>query len=157
MQKALYLGASLLFSIAFQASVLLFPQYFQSYAWAVKYVWMACAVLWISWFVTHSGFWKQKSTSNQVPGQAITQTANPITTQTANPTVNVHIGSPAPPPRPLAPRATPNIIFLSSRTSRGLFRSVARGDETFVETGDRDNPQIVLACFRNDPVMNRPN
>jgi hypothetical protein len=53
MRTFLFFSGSALGSVAFQASVALYPQYLQQWAWAVKWVWLTWAGIWFLWLVTH--------------------------------------------------------------------------------------------------------
>lgn len=54
MRTLLFFLGSTLGSIAFQLTVALKPQSFQSYGWAVKYVWIMWALIWLIWLATHA-------------------------------------------------------------------------------------------------------
>jgi len=56
MRPLLFFLAPTLGSIAFQASVALYPQTLQHYAWLVRWVWIAWAIIWLVWLVTHPRF-----------------------------------------------------------------------------------------------------
>jgi hypothetical protein len=69
--KAVVLAiASTLASVAFQLSLLLYPQVFQPYGGALKYVWAAAAVFWLVWLggVLRDRTKRQPSAPSQVSG-----------------------------------------------------------------------------------------
>jgi len=53
MRGVLWLAGTAVGSLAFQASVAIWPQRLAQYAWLVKYFWMAWFVFMLSWLITH--------------------------------------------------------------------------------------------------------
>ena len=85
-------------SVAFQASLALWPHTLQQYAWAVKYVWILSVVLWVLWILTHPSVRRaiaaganepRTELSDKITERAsVSHTANPI--QTANPSLTAN-------------------------------------------------------------------
>jgi hypothetical protein len=97
MRSFLYLGGSVLASVAFQSSVLVWPQTFQSYGWAVKYIWIACGIFWILYFLTHRSLFGVKNPSlPSIPGPVgnpVTVNVNPNISPTISPQINVNVSN----------------------------------------------------------------
>lgn len=132
MRGVLLLAGTAVGSVAFQASVALWPQYLARYAWAVKYVWMAWFVFLLSWLITHEKvlgrklkkLWRVEDDAELGEATPPAPSLPPIT-QTQNPhlenKVEVNLGEllkkPEPPPfvhkpRPIEPKHEPNLVLI---------------------------------------------
>jgi hypothetical protein len=56
------------------------------------------------------------------------------------------------PPKPETPKSTPNIIFMGARLVR---IRAGIGGSTFWESESDTDPYAAIACFRNEPSMNK--
>jgi len=165
-----FLG-SILGSAAFQLTVALYPTKLQPYAWLVKWIWIACALFWAIWLITHPWILRrlglnqrpQQSPSEQVqtsseavgvrsnPVQISSpqQIASPTITQNANPSqkVEIHNHPVSPPPVPVKTepeRVRHNVLFLGAKKIwTDIEHEVFGSDEGF---------PALRACFLNKPI-----
>jgi hypothetical protein len=85
LRPILFFVASALGSIAFQATVAIYPQRLQEFAWAVKWVWIGWAAIWVIWLVTHYG--TLRGTPGHKPTDPIQESRQPINI-TVSPTIS---------------------------------------------------------------------
>lgn len=149
MRTFLFFIGSVLGSIAFQVSVALYPETLRDYAWLVKYVWIAWAVVWFIWLIIHPAFL----------GSLVRRSAAapaPAGPQNPTQTVNVNVGGPhdvrhaQPPPRAAIPRARPNLICLGPQSTRVRFFDNTR-EQYFHRNTDQNGLAALIVCFRNEP------
>jgi hypothetical protein len=159
MRTVLFFAGSTLGSIAFQASVALYPQTLQQYAWLVRWIWVAWAAVWIIWLLTHPtflvGLFGRQSTEHvsKSDAVAIKESFNPHFNQTG-PSITVPITvNNAPPVQPSTPipdtsyrPPKPNITFLGARTIK-LGSTNSNGVSFF--QNESGAVLGVIACFRN--------
>lgn len=129
MRGVVLLAGTAVGSVAFQASVAIWPQYLARYAWAVKYVWMAWFVFLLSWLITHEKvlgrklkrLWRVEDVPELVKSTAPTPSI-PAVIQNANPRMEQHLhleglldkAKPhvtTPPILPPKPKNPPNLQF----------------------------------------------
>jgi hypothetical protein len=158
MRTVLFFVGSTLGSIAFQVSVALYPQALQQYAWLVKWLWIAWAVIWITWLLLHpkllgfplGGKTQEKMEKPETKGRFLIEDSfNPNFTQIGSP-VHLHVGDinreEARKPLPPIEKPKPNIVSLGP--PRVIDVDPASGN--FHEV-DHAAPAIALrACFRNE-------
>jgi hypothetical protein len=126
MRTFLFFMGSALGSIAFQLSVALWPQYFRSYGWAIKYVWIAWLVVWVVWLAVHptllGKLWSRPILNSPLPAPApgAQDSFNPTFAQTG-PTVNVNVGTPLGTPAYQTgveiEESKPNVVCLGDTTA----------------------------------------
>ena len=86
MRKLLYPLASVLFSVAFQVSIAIWPDQLRTYSWLVKYVWIACGLVsllvLVQWLVSkkHKGSvaGEQPSSSTSQISVNVSPTISPV-------------------------------------------------------------------------------
>lgn len=140
-------------SIAFQLSLVLWPQKLQPYAWAVKYVWMVWAVAGVVWLIA----WLVTKNRTDVAPAVPAITFAPVITQTANPVVLQSQISPQEiTSRPTTAKSElePNLVCVSTPTMR-LYQ-----ENSFVFRDARDSmaqgSPAVVAIIANRPASGRP-
>jgi len=100
-------------SIAFQASVALYPSTLQQYGWLVKWIWIAWAAIWLIWLITHptfveSIFGRSRKTLPEAipsPQPQVTTTVSPTISPIIAPVFN--LPSQTPPVLPPPPISKP--------------------------------------------------
>lgn len=127
MRGVLWLAGTAIGSLAFQISVVIWPQKFAQYAWLVKYLWMTWFVFLFSYVITSEKvlgrklkkLWgvedRQEPASQSVPPLTVPPV---VQTQTASPHIeqHVHLGpqkqeEPKPKPLKLEPKPQPNLVL----------------------------------------------
>jgi hypothetical protein len=149
-------------SVAFQLSLAIWPDKLQHYAWAVKYVWMFCAALWVllllSYLFTRDGI---DSRGANLPSGL----APPGITVNVSPTISATFSagqSSAPENRPQPPAATAAVAtddISNLLCIKGEIASVAEGafcleKVSLTDAVDAGDPAAVVT-IANDPIGNK--
>ena len=90
----------------------------------------------------------------QQPAHSSLQSASPVVTQIANPTINVNVPNQSQPPPTMEPvlpppKPQPNIKFVESRP----VEVHAGGGEFYESPQGLGDHRVVVACFRNDGIV----
>ena len=98
-------------------------------------------------------FFKRGNKAPNLSSESVRQTANPVVTQTANPTINVNVGNPlvSQPSQPTTEVAKPrpNIRFVETK-SLGIHAGEGEFFESPQGLGDY---RVAVACFRNEAIV----
>jgi hypothetical protein len=144
----------MLASVAFQLSILIWPQTFQQYAWVVKYVWMLCGVMWLIWFITHPDLLGRFLTNKTADAPQSTplqsQIANP--TLSANPVINVYPPAPERADVPKYEVQKPESTAVRLEFIQVVVALVQQdAHNTWVALDGHQHTNAVLVEFRNTP------
>jgi hypothetical protein len=156
-------SAATVTSVAFQASLAIWPDLLKEYTWMVKYIWGLAVALWIVtgilYFLraprpdlTQS---QSPSSTPQALASGITFNISPTISSQINPVIKQHsdLAPSVAPPLRRATTPEPNLIFLSTRTIHVRYAepelySLGVFSESSMSGND---PAAVVACFRNEP------
>jgi hypothetical protein len=146
-------------SVAFQLSVLIWPELFQRYAWSVKYLWIIAGILWLSWILSHPKFRRllaagqDSRPTNGPANQNLNVSVNPVFSPVFSQQMTDHSTPGQPKPVPgTGPEPGPNIRFVRTKTiwvTQGGDHGRALVEAT--REIDSHNPRALVACFRNTP------
>jgi hypothetical protein len=165
MRTLLFFAGSTLGSIAFQASIALYPQTLQQYAWLVKWLWMAWAIIWIAWLLFHPKFlgslFNGKAERPRDEHRDSVRIKDSFTQkQEFNPVFapKIEIGTIAPTPTsPPAPQSAvpprkPNVHYKSARTCYLGIDEDVTGGFILREIDHDTGASGIVVCYRNEPT-----
>jgi hypothetical protein len=167
MRTFLFFAGSTVGSLAFQITVAIYPQQLQGYAWAVKWLWLAWALIWITWLILHPKFVGGLFSGNTRPESKAGESAGVVTIkdslkQEFNPVFSpkIEIGipptsppRPLPPPTPPNPQRQPNVHYKSVRVAPISIKNDSDDEFIFREVSQDIDAKAVIVCYRNDPIV----
>jgi hypothetical protein len=116
MRTFLFFAGSTVGSLAFQITVAIYPQQLQGYSWAVKWLWIAWGVIWVTWLILHPKFLGGLFSGNTKPESKPGEPAGVVTIQDSlkqefNPVFapKIEIGIPTTAPVPVPIRSLPDV------------------------------------------------